>query len=582
MPGWHFWRGHPACKWEGWDGAAWEGKMARFDVLLMNGEVIDGTGRERFRADVGIRDGKITDVGDLAGSEATEELDCRGLCVSPGWVDIHGHADWTVLDYSVGMNLLIQGCTTTVAGNCGDAPAPMHGPATTLLQQGALGETKTLDVLSRRFPSGAWSFGEYLDAVDESPLGLNFVQLVGHNQLRASVMGHDQRAASEHELGEMKRLLEACLDEGALGLSSGLVFIPGCWSESHELTELCKVVASRDLLYASHIRGERETNIEATQEIIDTARDSGVRAQISHMESKYPVLGNCVRKMEMLQDARDQGADIACDSEAFPDHMADPGYFLQIYAYGPEELLRRMSSIEGRRELKQRMRSIDPWHPLGRFGPGGVPFRRAWDRVIVFDCPHDRNAEAKTVAAVAVHRGIDPEDALFDLAVGERGTGPLLVYDYIEDDHYRTAPWPHCIFPSVDQGLFDPGQHLTPAALRFWKETRFPGSIGLFPRVLGQFAREEQLMTFEEAVRKMSGLAMQRLGIVDRGVIAKGKCADLTVFDPQSVSLRGSALDPSEVKTFFPVGIRYVLVNGRLAVRDHELTGAAAGRLIRE
>jgi len=227
------------------------------------------------------------------------------------------------------------------------------------------------------------------------------------------------------------------------------------------------------------------------------------------------------------------------------------------------------------------MRTIHPWHPLGRFGPGGVPFRRAWDRVLIYDCPRDRSLEGKTVAAVAMERGIDFEDALFDLALAEGGRGPRFIHHYIEDEHYRTAPWEYCIFPSVDQGLFDPAKELSCDDLRYWAHTGFPGTIGLFPRVLGQFVREEKLMSLEEAVRKMTSFAVQRLGIADRGVVRPGMWADLVVFDRDTIALRSSNADPLRLETFYPVGIEYVIVNGEMAMEGHTYTGARAGQVLR-
>lgn len=550
------------------------------DILLTGGHVIDGTGRAGFRADVAIEGGKITAVGDLTGATAAEVIDCRGLTVSPGWVDIHGHADWTVLDYSLGLNLLIQGCTTTVAGNCGMSPAPMLGPASELLRQRALDDTRTLRALQQRFPALTWSFADFLREVERRPLGVNYVQLVGHSALRAAVMGHAPRAASPDEIAQMERLLAECLDAGALGMSSGLVFIPACWCEEEELIALARIVAKRGLVYTSHVRGERETGMEAAEEFVRVAEASGVRAHMSHMQSKYPVYGNAVRKLDMLDAARARGVDVSCDSETFPDWPTEPARFLQIYSYTAEQLATLLRTPDGRGEVKQRMRTVDPWHPLGRFGPGGVPYRRAWDRVVIFDCPHDRSLEGRTVAAVAAQRGVEFEDALFDLILAEDGSGPLMIYDYIEDDHYRTAPWPHCIFPSVDTGLYDPAS-LSATTLRAWKETRFPGTLGLFPRVLGQFVREEKLLTLEEAIRKMTSFAMSRLGIRDRGEIAEGKWADVTIFRPATIALRGADPDPANVASFYPTGIECVLVNGRVAVRKGQLVRGNAGQLLR-
>lgn len=551
------------------------------DLLLKKGVVIDGLGSPQYPSDVAVQDGKIVAVGNLEGAEAARTLDCAGQCVSPGWVDIHGHADWSALEHPIGLNLLIQGCTFTVAGNCGGAPAPMVGRASDLLRQGTMRSLGTHHTMLKRHSGAEWSMAQYLENLEQEQPGVNYVQLAGHNQLRKCVMGDDARKANPLEIAQMGKLLTQNLEEGAFGMSTGLVFIPGCWSDTAEVIALAKIVGQYDGLYASHIRGERETNIEATLEFIEIVEAAHVRGQMSHMQSKYPVFGNNVMKMDLLMQARQRGVDVTVDSEAFPDGGAGPGSFLQIYHNTAEQLMTQLQSPKGRAEIKHRMRTIDPWHPLGRFGPGGVPFRRAWDRVVIWDCPHDRSLEGKSVAAVAAERGVDFEDALFDLAVAENCRGPRFIHDYIEDDHFRTARWEYCIFPSVDTGLFDPKERLSPLDLRYWKETRYPGYIGLFPRVLGQFVREEKLLTLEEAVRKMTSLAMQRVGVRDRGVIRPGMWADITVFDKDTIALRGANPDPERIETFYPTGIAYVIVNGEVAMEGHRYTGVRAGRVLR-
>jgi len=555
--------------------------MAMLDLLFKSCWIVDGLGTPMYQGDVGVSGGKIAAVGNLEDAETRKAVDCTGLCISPGWVDIHGHADWSVLEHPAGINLLIQGCTTTVAGNCGGAPAPMAGRASELFAAGKGRRQATAAAMGKRYPGSEWSMADYLGEVEGSQPGVNYVQLAGHNQLRRCVMGDDARHATDDEVASMARLLEEALEQGASGMSSGLVFVPGCWSDTREVTGVTQVVADRGGLYTSHIRGERETNIEATLEFIEVAEKTGVRAQMSHMQSKYPVFGNNVMKMDLLTQAIRRGVDITADSEAFPDCSAGLGSFLQIYHYSPQELVEKLSAHDTREEIKRTMRETDPWHPLGRFGPGGVPFRRAWDRVIVWECPHDPSLVGKSVAAVGAERGIDFEDALFDLALAEEGRGPKFIHDYIEDDHFRTASWERCIFPSVDTGLFDPAERLTETDLRYWKETRYPGFIGLFPRVLGQFVREEKLMTLEEAVRKMTALSMQRVGIADRGTIRPGMWADLVVFDKDTVALRSGDPDPKRLETFYPTGLHWVVVNGEIAVVGHKVTGARAGRVLR-
>lgn len=260
-----------------------------FDLLFKGGSVVDGLGTPMYAADVGVREAKIDAIGNPESAEAARTIDCTGLCISPGWVDIHGHADWSAFDHPTGLNLLIQGCTLTVAGNCGGAPAPMQGRASDLLLQGKMRRHSSQTGMRPRYPEGVWTMDDYLSALEEAPegeqLGVNYVQLAGHNQLRRCVMGDDPREASDSEIEAMKNLLEACIEQGAFGMSSGLVFIPGCWSDTRELIELAQVVASHNGLYASHIRGERETNIEATKEFIEIVERSGARGQMSHMQS---------------------------------------------------------------------------------------------------------------------------------------------------------------------------------------------------------------------------------------------------------------------------------------------------------
>jgi N-acyl-D-amino-acid deacylase len=568
-----------------------------YDLLLRNGTVVDGTGAPAFEADVAVEAGRIValrrrdapdagppDGGDGPGdAPARRVLDCTGRTVSPGWVDFHGHADWTCLEHPAGLNLLTQGCTLTVSGNCGLAPAPVSGPATELLRRG---EGKgyhatTIDVLAGMYPRMEWSFGDFLTAVERSRPGVNFVQLAGHNRIRQSVMGHDARPATRRERERMGALLEECLDAGAFGMTSGLVYVPGCWAETDELVALASVVARRDGLYASHIRGERETNVEATQELVDTAERAGVRANVSHMQSKWPVYGNGALKVDMLEAARARGVDVSCDCEIYNMNSATLATFLQIYFFTPEQLVGELRSPAGRARLKRTMRETGPLHPLGRFGPGGVPYRRAWDRVIVWDCPHDRSMEGKSVAAVAVERGLEPEEALFDLTLAEEGRGPKLINDYIEDEHYRIVPWAQCIVPSIDTGLFDPAAALGPDDFRYQVSTGAPSTIGFAPRVLGQFVRDERLLTLEEGVRRMTSLPLSRLGITDRGVVRPGAWADLVVFDPATIAMRGPTPDPRRPETCWPTGISHVVVNGEVAMDGPRYTGARAGRVLR-
>ena len=554
-----------------------------YDLLLKGGTVVDGTGDPAFRADVAVKDARIVALGELGEAEAGRVVDCAGRHVSPGWVDFHGHADWSVLDHPTGLNLLIQGCTTTVSGNCGLGAAPTVGRAVELYRRGdGKGyNTATIDAMAKLHPGMTWSFGDFLDEVEKAKPGVNFVQLAAHNVLRRCVMGHDARPASPAEIDEMKDLLEECLDAGAFGMTSGLVYIPGCWAKPSELVELCKLVARRDGLYASHIRGERETNMASTQETVDTAEKSGVRANVSHMQSKYPVYGNGTQKVEMLTAARARGVDMSCDYEVYDKGLGSLQSFLQIHFLTREQLIAKLRTAEGRAEIKRTMRETDPWHPLGRFGPGGVPFRRAWDRVVIWHCKHDPSLKGKSIAAIAAYRGLEPEDCLFDLFLAEDGRGPRMINDYIEDEHYRIVPWEHCIVPSIDTGLFDPADRSDPLDFEYQLEVGAPSHLGVAPRVLGQFVRQEKIFSLEEGVRRMTSLPISRLGITDRGYVRPGMWADLVVFDRDTVGMRSAQADPNVMESCWPTGIDYVVVNGEMAMEGHRHTGARAGRVLR-
>ena len=576
-----------------------------YDLLLTNGTVVDGTGAPAFAADVAVKDGRIValhrrhdrgddhrhDRGDdRADGAAVRVVDVSGRCVSPGWVDFHGHADWTCLDHPAALNLLIQGCTLTVAGNCGLAPGPVGGPGAALLARGeGRGyHAPAIAAMTRRHPDLEWGLGDFLAAVEDSRPGVNYVQLAGHNRIRQTVLGHAPRAATGAEVRRMGELVAAGLDEGAFGLTSGLVYIPGCWAEPDELVALARVVARRDGYYATHIRGERETNVEATRELVETAERAGVRANVSHMQSKWPVFGNGPLKVEMLDAARARGVDLSCDYEIYNKNSATLGSFLQIYHYTPAQLVALLSTASGRAGLKRTMRETGPRHPLGRFGPGGVAHSGDWDRVVVWGCPHDRALEGMSLAAVAAERGVDAEDALFDLTLAEGGTGPKLIYDYIQDEHEQIVPWEQCVLPSVDTGLFDPaaasaggGASLQPLDFRYQLDTGAPSPIGMFPRVLGQYVRDEGLLTLEEGVRRMTTLPLSRLGIADRGAVRPGMWADLVVFDPQRIAMRAPDADPDRPETCWPVGIDYVVVNGAVAVEGQRATGVRAGRVLR-
>jgi len=319
--------------------------------------------------------------------------------------------------------------------------------------------------------------------------------------------------------------------------------------------------------------GERETNIEATKEIIEIGEKAGIPVHISHMQSKYPEYGNAEAKMKLMYEARRRGIDIACDTEAFPwigypaSSPLPPWPFKEDYP----AFVSMLSEPKTRARLKREMAEIDPQDPLGRTGDGGIYQKRTWDRVWVYECKSNPEVEGKSVDTIAFERKVEPEDALFDLIIAEKGKGPKVFVSHIEDDHRLTAPNPLCIFPSTDGSVVE----LTKMPPRYFQY--HPEWLGMFPRVLSRYVKEEGLMTAEDAIRRMTSFCCQRLGIRDRGLVMGGMWADLTIFDLETIQVRGDYSNPQQK----PIGIEYVIVNGEIVVEQGRYSGAQAGKVLR-
>jgi N-acyl-D-amino-acid deacylase len=534
-----------------------------YDIVIKNGQVIDGTGSPWFKADIAIKNSKIAKVGRVQSSN-DKVIDAEGLTVSPGWVDFHSHSDWNLVRYPLADSDLIQGATLVVTGNCGISAAPIVGEVA-LEWANAMAEKRDIDL--------DWStFDGYLKRLERQGVSMNVACLIGHSTIRMCVMGNKDRPANEKELAEMKDIVDEAMRTGAFGMSSGLVYWPGCWSDTHELIELSKVVAKYDGIYVSHIRGERETNIEATKELLEIGEKAGVRVHRSHMQSKYPVYGNGAKVLKLLEEARERGIDVACDTEAFPWIGYEASSVLPPWPFKHgSKFAAILKDPEARARLKKEMREIDPYGPLGRTGDGGIYQKRAWDRVWVYECKSDLSVEGKKISEIANERGVEPEDALFDLIVAENGEGPKVFVAHIEDDHKITAPNPLCIFPSTDGSVMETAK-IPPRYFQYCPEW-----LGMFPRVISRYVKEEHLMTVAEAIRRMTSFACQRLHIFDRGIIREGMWADLTIFNYKTIKARGDYENPEQR----PEGIEYVLVNGQVAIENGEYTGIQAGKVLR-
>jgi N-acyl-D-amino-acid deacylase len=545
----------------------------RYDLLLTNGLVVDGTGASATRGDVGIAAGKIAYVGLANGIEADRVLDVAGRVIAPGFIDIHSHSDFTLplpdqadfLKYYVA-----QGITTVVVGNCGYAPAPINPETAPLMQ------AYTAFIKPRDLEWGWRTFADYLGYLERHGVYLNTVPLAAHGALRIAAMGFDARAPRSDELGHMKAYLSECLESGAFGLSCGLIYAPGMFATTDELTVLAELLPAHDGLFTFHVRGSSETLQPATQEVLEVAQRAGVRVQHSHLEAfgkpNWP-------QVEWALDAHDRAVAEGVDHgfDVIPYTAANTTFLAILPPWsldgGVQRLLERLRDPDTRKRIKKDIAEVIPDWPTWR--PGGWPHNlveaTGWDnvRIMWVESEANKECEGKSLAKLADERGKDPFDVAADLILEEQGHVTALYIGVSGDLHEEWA---------LRQIIQHDDASIETDAFSLGRGKAHPALYGAFPRVLGQYVREEKLLSLEEAVRKMTSLAAERLRIPKRGTVSEGCWADLTVFDPATIGDRASYEEPAAR----PAGIDYVLVNGTVVVEHDRIdTETLAGRVIR-
>jgi N-acyl-D-amino-acid deacylase len=543
-----------------------------FDLLLQGGRVVDGSGAPASLGDVAVTNGRIAKVGRLDGAKATRVLDVSGAVVAPGFIDIHSHCDFILPlpDQAVFLAPFVaQGITTLVVGNCGYAPAPIN-PATADLLQAYTAFIKPRDL------DWQWrSFGEYLDHLEERGVYLNTVPLAAHGALRIAVMGFDARSPSRTELDEMKQLLAECLESGAFGLSCGLIYAPGMFASTDELAELARLLPP-GRPFTFHVRGSSETLLPAAEEVVTVARRAGVRVQHSHLEAfgkpHWPKVEQVLAVHERaLEEEIDHGFDVIPYTAANTTFLAIlPPWSLDG---GVPRLLERLADPTTRARIGRDVEELVPEWPTWR--PGGWPHNlvaaTGWENVRIMWVESEANkwCEGKSVAELARETGTEPFDVAADLILSERGHVTAL---YVGVSGDLEEEW------ALREILRHPRSAIETDAFSLGRGKAHPALYGAFPRVLGSYVREQRLVPLEEAIRKMTSLSAQRLGLRDRGLVREGYAADLTVFDPETV---GDNTTYSETGRP-PSGIEYVVVNGTVLVEHGRVdTKTLAGRVLR-
>jgi len=469
------------------------------DIVIKNGRIIDGTGNPWFKGEVGIEGDKIVEISRSVSSEAERIIDAKGKFVAPGFIDAHTHSDAAILMNRSALNYISQGVTTNVIGNCGISAGPLN-----------------------------------------KETAINVVPLVGHNTIRIAVMGIEERDPSEDELREMKRLTEQSMREGAFGLSAGLIYIPGIFAKTEELVELCSVVSDYGGIFSIHVRGEGDTGVEAIKEAIEIARKTRVPLEISHLKAEGKRNWGKIReRLELIETARSEGVDVTADFYPYTFgltflHSLFPTW---LFKDGLDSIPAKLRNPAVREKLRDYLKSAGETI--------GISKPEDWHSVVLSN-PSRQEYKGKSIMEIAENQGKDIIDTICDIIQSEGISVGILLLSMSEEDVDEIARHPLTMVGS--DGAVSSSEN----------EMIHPRYYGTFTRVLGRQVREKKLITFEEAIRKMTSFPAQKFGLQDRGILREGMYADCVIFDPEKVMDRATIAEPSNLSE----GVEYVIVNG--------------------
>jgi len=512
-----------------------------FDIAITNGVVIDGSGNPGFKSNVYINEGRISKISRTELGKADEVIDVKGMVVAPGFVDIHQHSDHTLYGGPRCESYINQGVTTACVGNCGLSMAPLGDRYKKEIIKYNEAFTLGLDV-----PYDWNTFGEYLDKLDATPLGLNIAPHVGHCTLRAAVMGFEDRKPTEREFESLKESLEEALKSGAYGISIG-GYAPGEWAEIEELIELSKIVVKYGGIYHIHLRRS------GFDEAVEIGEKAGIPVEVAHYNGRG------------IAEARARGVDVNYNAYPYCAGSSLLGQVLPFWTYegGTDEMLKRITESAIREKIKK--------EPTTRLRYTDDPSN--WSRSVIAFLPKEESKkyEGRSIGEIAKSEAVDPLDWVCDILLENDGGG-MYVHRNGRNEAY------------VFNTLKDPNQHVmtdgwafaTSGPLHVGKP--HPRCYGTYPRILGRYVRECEAISLQEAIRKMTSAPAQKMEIRDRGLLREGMWADITIFDPKTVIDRATFEDPHQ----YPLGIEYVIVNGQIVIQKGEHTGTMAGRVLRK
>src|SRR5689334_11334603 len=530
-----------------------------FDVLITNGHIIDGSGNPWYAGDIGIRGDRIVAIGRLSGATAKKTIDAKGMVVAPGFIDMLGQSEAALLIDNRAVSKLSQGITTEITGE-GGSIAPQNAITIKALLPSIEPYHLTID----------WTdLNGYFARLERQGTPLNLGTYVGLAQVREAVIGDENRAPTSQELDQMRALVRQGMEQGAMGVSTALIYPPGHYAKTEELIELAKVAARYGGIYATHMRSEGQNEVAAVREALRIGQEAGLPVEIFHLKvSGKSRAGKMVEIVRMIQEARDRGQGVTADmypylagatalASSLPPWVADGGM---------DKLLERLHDPAVRQRIKTEMSATGErtWENL-YLDSGGAPGVMV---ASVVD-PELKQYTGKTVAEIAQAQKKDPLDALMDFVLADKGLSGALYFIASEEDLQTglRQPWTSIGLDanelSLDGPLFEPHTH--------------PRSFGSMPRFLGHYVRDLQLVPLEQAIRKITSLPAQREHLVGRGLIKEGFFADITIFDPDNIIDKATYTQPAQLAE----GVKYVIVNGQVAFENGKATGAMAGKALK-
>lgn len=529
--------------------------VQEFDLVVRNGIILDGTGGPEWRADLGLVGDTITAIGSIDPGRGSRVLDASGLHVSPGFIDIHSHSDGTIFAYPKAESRAHQGITTEVTGQCGSSAAPLEGVDAD--KRRAYLEEETGATV------GWTNVASYFDTLEQIGFSVNQAFLLGHGTLRQNVAGLENRLLNETELATVVRSVEEGMDSGAFGLSTGLEYTPGTFTPTEEIVTLARVVARRGGFYASHIRDETSGLLGAVQEAIQIGWEAGLPVQISHLKaagrSNWPKQRAA---LNLIESARRDGVQVMADAYPYTAYSTSLTIFLPTWALegGWDQLGKRLNNPVDRARIRSEVVSSVAEDP-GGFG-----------LIVITSTKTEKNQQfvGMSVEDIADAWGVEPVDAALKLVMEEEGVVSMIGHGMSSSNVEMVLSHPLVMIGSDGASIAPTGK----AA-----ETRpHPRLYGTCPRVLSHYVRDRGIFDLPTAVRKMTATPADQAGISDRGRIARGKKADLVVFNSADVKDEATFEDPHR----YPSGIEYVIVNGQLVIENGQHTGARPGRLLRK